>query len=472
MSLLVKWIWECNENILIQGLNIQLQLLKEQKDKKELMLTLIGASAKAWSQNKTTDQYRIFTDLLEVYRTNVAEFDRLPWFTEILEYSHTIDVPLVYSLAYIDYLQVALELVSRDDIKAYNLMSRLNKVLPDQPIDMYYQVYNYGLELQSHRYTESFEPLLRQQIIDRVEPIEKPSYVLDEFLPETEYEPELEGVVINPYLLSSASEILGLGMSREQAAEMVENYQNSNPLDTSLTKNISKIVSRYKLSSDEELFKRYGPVNTLVSDRLDMDHKCSDYGGCRMFLCTCMEGNKYLDYEDCDSDWFYHMCQWDMKFIPSRSWAWRIPLPIGGWRGCYCSEECARNAASTVVEPIMGVQHNNLTEEEVENIYASLTLVIHNGINAMARDLKRIGVYDRKEVLGKIDTVHRETVYHSGHDESGLSLPPDIENEYLWSQIYPGRTTLLSSSRDGEDVTERSSKLNDLHATDYLDVFL
>ena len=470
MAELVRWIEAGDSALIFQGLDIELQVLKEQRDKQLLLFLLIASSAVVYNENKEPHRYNIFTDLLEVYRTNVTEFDAKPWFTEILEFFRSYNIPLIYTLGNISYLQVALELARRDDIQAYTLFSILNKVLPNQPVDMYIQVYNYALELESHRYTESFEPLLRQQILERMEAIEKPDYVLDKFLPEVEEDVTIIGTTSNPLLLSSAVNYLGLGMNREQAAEKVQNYLDSYPDAPPLTENIMKIVGRYQLTYDEELFRRYGPVNTLVNDRLDIDHKCSNYGGCRMFLCTCFEGNKYLDFEACEPDWFHQVCQWDMKIIPSRAWAWRIPLPIGGWKGCYCSVECALNDCSTVVEPYMGEDNTNLTPEQVEDRYATLTLVTRSSLNVIKSEMKRLGVYDRKEEFVEPEPVlKRHPVYKSGEDESGLSLPPDVENESLRSQIYTGYTTLLSSARAGENATEREAKLNDLTVTDYLE---
>lgn len=114
--------------------------------------------------------------------------------------------------------------------------------------------------------------------------------------------------------------------------------------------------------NDENLFRILGPVNLLTGDRLDGDRVCALWGGCRMLTCNMFErddsraglsypaseGGAALDEGDVidyAADWFYlarcHRCD---RRIRSRAHAIREPLPYGGWRGCYCSPECLRQA--------------------------------------------------------------------------------------------------------------------------------
>jgi len=112
--------------------------------------------------------------------------------------------------------------------------------------------------------------------------------------------------------------------------------------------------------NDTELFRVLGPVNLITGDRLEGDDVCCRWGGCRMLTCNSFERNDTRaglsfhadgpdldpgDEVDFDADWFMlRSCHECTRRIRSRAHALRIPLPYGGWLGCYCSRECVRSA--------------------------------------------------------------------------------------------------------------------------------
>lgn len=114
--------------------------------------------------------------------------------------------------------------------------------------------------------------------------------------------------------------------------------------------------------NDVEQFRVLGPVNILTGAHADADDECMRWGGCRMLTCNMFErdetraglsysasdGGTDIDHENeanYGADWFFlarcHRCE---RRIRSRAHALRQPLPYGGWRGCFCSYECTREA--------------------------------------------------------------------------------------------------------------------------------
>lgn len=136
--------------------------------------------------------------------------------------------------------------------------------------------------------------------------------------------------------------------------------------------------ARDDLAGDRDLFRLLGPVNTIPgTDLTRNDHVCSRYGGCRMLTC--------IDYEAADdeddvpyyTDWFRGNCDRCHQKIANRSHSIRFPMPLGGWRGCYCSLVCIR-------------AHIQFLFDEGE------VMLVEGNINAIAESLYEWGIQDRK----------------------------------------------------------------------------
>lgn len=106
--------------------------------------------------------------------------------------------------------------------------------------------------------------------------------------------------------------------------------------------------------ADDVLFLVYGPNNTNVDQPVTPmpdGNACEQFGGCRMFLCTCSEADKredediyeYDDFGVPEVDWFTGVCQECSGKIEFRHYAVRRPLRLGGWVGCFCSISCVQN---------------------------------------------------------------------------------------------------------------------------------
>lgn len=125
------------------------------------------------------------------------------------------------------------------------------------------------------------------------------------------------------------------------------------------------MLGRYLLAAEMALLQkedafltsRLGPVNTLYDACFEIPEptlrgrgvefanecdKCAAYGGCRLFICTCFEGDALDDEEEADapSGWFTGACELCGDEIAQQYDAHRVPLSHGGWKGCFCSEEC------------------------------------------------------------------------------------------------------------------------------------
>lgn len=82
-------------------------------------------------------------------------------------------------------------------------------------------------------------------------------------------------------------------------------------------------VEEDELEMEADIIAKYGPLNSMINGG------CEKYGGCRMYSCECVNKKWYRKKcESCDED------------IPTMYEAVRIPLINGGWRGCFCSEDC------------------------------------------------------------------------------------------------------------------------------------
>lgn len=118
------------------------------------------------------------------------------------------------------------------------------------------------------------------------------------------------------------------------------------------------------LQTDETIFRILGPANPQYNIDLTRNNPCCKYGGCRMFTCVEFENydddfgiiDEYIEDNLGDTpdtgiiigstivDWFRGNCDFCKRKIAKRHYAIREPMFHGGWRGCYCSLECLREA--------------------------------------------------------------------------------------------------------------------------------
>lgn len=130
----------------------------------------------------------------------------------------------------------------------------------------------------------------------------------------------------------------------EKAKKETENVLRSSSGEQ-LSQLLSDMVRKEeldKLQDDTELFRILGPANPSIASGVQELR----YGGWRMFSCTKFDFNSE---EDKIEDWFTGGEQGSMSGncmqcrskILARHLAVRLPHWSGGWKGCFCSWDCA-----------------------------------------------------------------------------------------------------------------------------------
>lgn len=147
----------------------------------------------------------------------------------------------------------------------------------------------------------------------------------------------------------------------------LEIHENSSLLRKDTEDDQQKIINDYLNTFQDEsnvVWSRvWGPENYIK------EKKCIGYDGknCRMLYCLCRE----IDEDDIPhTEWFKGECDNCYKFIPNISWAVRLPLAHGGFKGCYCCFEC--------------ITDNNLLDEEEKLMVANLE-----------NEIRTFGIMDR-----------------------------------------------------------------------------
>jgi hypothetical protein len=122
----------------------------------------------------------------------------------------------------------------------------------------------------------------------------------------------------------------------EKAKKETENVLRSSS-GQQLSQLLSDMVRKEELSKlqdDKELFRILGPANPSIASGVQELR----YGGWRMFSCYKFD---YNSEEDKIEDWFTANCMQCLSKILARHLAVRIPQWSGGWKGCFCSWDCA-----------------------------------------------------------------------------------------------------------------------------------
>ena len=123
-------------------------------------------------------------------------------------------------------------------------------------------------------------------------------------------------------------------------------------------------ISMEDIMTDIFYFRVYGPKNAIPSDPFDPSGSFGE-GGERMFLSNVFD---YDEDENEEYNWFLGHCLNCALKIRRYQHAIRLPVKGGGFKGCYCSGECALKAA--MAEDERDEITPRLLEEMVDNLYA------------------------------------------------------------------------------------------------------
>jgi hypothetical protein len=124
---------------------------------------------------------------------------------------------------------------------------------------------------------------------------------------------------------------------KEKLSEFISLPDNLETEFSKMSEKDRKEISEWatKTTSDV-IFRSFGPAHPIENDN---NPDCIDH---RMLKCNCFE--RYDEETDTvqDVDWFSGVCFECSKKIRSRSHALRLPMPGGGWWGCFCSFHCIK----------------------------------------------------------------------------------------------------------------------------------
>ncbi len=175
-------------------------------------------------------------------------------------------------------------------------------------------------------------------------------------------------------LLTDGLSTAGLSVDDvEESKNVIRSYLQIAPVEERMAL-LQPVLEKEFLSSlqeDDDIFRVLGPANPLFGSEVEQ----MSFGGCRMFTCN------VFDYDDDENeyfDWFTGNCEICRKKIRNRYHAVRIPKPMGGWVGCFCSFNHVRD----------GLGNDELDTARPD--IASRTM-----IDIVEREIKRIGIQDR-----------------------------------------------------------------------------
>lgn len=150
-------------------------------------------------------------------------------------------------------------------------------------------------------------------------------------------------------------QLLTYGLDPIQKSISIPRLQNRLDEDKSLEYRQEILLPVLRLERSK-IMRKDSYLNALLGQanpgQVYDDSFCWKYGGHRMLTCNCFELNEYEDVryspgEDIEpDDWFVGFCRYQACFlkISKRCYAVRIPIPGGGWYGCYCCWEHAYDA--------------------------------------------------------------------------------------------------------------------------------
>jgi hypothetical protein len=386
--------------------------------------------------------------------------DNLPWYIRILEMSPAVisDQILyqIYIASDVNFSDIAHLLVRMDDIRAVDMLRRIDRLFPTQSLETYQSLLDLAESLPSNRNVTLYEPLLRERISQLLEPAEKPSYLIEgkvdyERLNELIASSMVTSGDLDLMIATSALSDLYLDQNRTQAINELSRLPPESLSDSAHRQSL--ILNRLKLGTDPELFRLFGPVNPQINDRLDIDHQCSYFGGCRMLLCTCFEGDPLEAFlDDQEEDWFTDNCKECLQPIQSRRYALREPLPVGGWKGCYCSKRCTEDAIIKNA-PLVG-NSDGLSQDEIyikQEMASTLSLRL---LDLIVRDLDHFGLYDE---VPDINTIDPSSSYVEPPRNTFRESYEYFAGDAWFHQPDPGQQ--IESDEEDEDVIENSTLL-------------
>lgn len=340
-----------NDNI--EGLEKTLKIMPLDKlnDQAEKLLSVFLAVSAQYNRPEAVKV--IMTAWSVIY----PEEEQVPLLTRMFMWNE-INLPTLafVVLSHTDYTYVE----AMDDLMAWDsspevttACQKADKIFGRQPYETYKVIQEHANEMGNYRVEDyavawmeetapyapipkwvqnySEGPLVKAEVLEAVPDIGDVPFTL----------PPDEEIV---ELLTKGLSHMGISIDdidRAKETLLKEVSQSTRPEKIQLLKPIMQNQANSILSGDTELFRIFGPANPLVDQDLTLGTPSAKYGGCRMFLCDLFDYDEEFEYV---ADWFRGVCDQCNLRIRHRWHAVRKPRPHGGWVGCYCSWECARES--------------------------------------------------------------------------------------------------------------------------------
>lgn len=152
---------------------------------------------------------------------------------------------------------------------------------------------------------------------------------------------EHPNIKIEPHKLSSDIYQLLTPFSDISLNQIENDLSRSSEQDLqTLVSIISNIQTEKALEEDNKLISYFGPSNPI---QYPLSGKYEDHGLDRMFLCDLFDHDPITGE---DIDYFEGSCDKCALRIRKRHHCVRMPIPNGGWEGCFCSWKCTSEYAN------------------------------------------------------------------------------------------------------------------------------
>lgn len=337
--------------------------------------------------------------IFEEYETRTrSELEELRLYPSLFyDHSITVDNLKYLSLILLDqgFGTVAMDIIDFGDWGDKTLFAciRLNEVYPDQSIDTYRVMIETAFNLRNNTFYNYFHSVMS----DYTPYAEVPEWMTNEAI---EYQ---DIVLINPtrgevkdliktIISSSESQVIPNESLKRNLIDILLNKITTNPffnvnqdlneirdrLFEYYTENPDQMIERYNelnnynFNSNEILFRLLGPANPAANS----NNEQLKYGGYRMFK----RGQWDFDQETEESlDWFNGSCDNCSLRLKSKYHAIRMPMPQGGWKGCYCSFPCLKS----------------FVQREIECTNGEPDLIVRRMIDLIEEQIKTIKIQDR-----------------------------------------------------------------------------
>lgn len=212
-----------------------------------------------------------------------------------------------------------------------------------QPFDVWKTLRDIALSRENYHIQEYCERIMRGVSSYADKPVWVKNFIDGPVPRESDLTlPQMETKPVESFNLEDIISKFNLG---EAEKEKLDKILKEDPVtEEKLRHSVGVFLKRLEYQRDKGLFRILGPAHPWIKSSLED----LQLGGPRMF--TDLSYN-YDDEIDQHEPWFVGSCDTCFYKIRNKYWAFRIPAVWGGWKGCFCSCECARKGVPVDEHP-------------------------------------------------------------------------------------------------------------------------